>query len=273
MDGTFENRYGVLAGRTATHIYLLPSPALRPYVAHYTICPGTAGGPGGGGLLTLVPDASGCLVFTDGGDGLESRVYGPTTAAVTVENDLSAGPLRFFVEFRPGGEYAFLPVPQWELADRVLPLADLHPGLARAMSRLWRACPDLDEFVRGADAALAGICRDTLDFSRLLSHLAASRAPSPAAALVAYTGYSQRHLSRLLREGAGLSAKAFARVLRVNAAARSLREGAPSLTRLAQELGYYDQSHFIHDFRAVCGVSPSRYRAGLSDFYNEPLKF
>ena len=210
MDGRFENRYGVLAGRTATHIYLLPSPALRPYVAHYTICPGTAGGPGGGGLLTLVPDASGCLGFTDGGDALAGRVYGPTTAAVTVENDLGAGPLRFFVEFRPGGEYAFLPVPQWELADRVLPLADLHPGLARAMSRLWRASPDLDEFVRGADAALAGICRDTLDFSRLLTHLAASRAPSPAAALAAYTGYSQRHLSRLLREGAGLSAKAFA---------------------------------------------------------------
>ena len=43
--------------------------------------------------------------------------------------------------------------------------------------------------------------------------------------------------------------------------------------RLAQELGYFDQAHFIHDFRAVCGVTPGAYRAGLSDFYNEPLKF
>ena len=48
---------------------------------------------------------------------------------------------------------------------------------------------------------------------------------------------------------------------------------APSLTALAQDLGYYDQPHFIHDFRAVCGVPPSAYLERMAGFYNEPLKF
>ncbi|MFQ8761961.1 MAG: helix-turn-helix domain-containing protein [Intestinimonas sp.] len=59
---------------------------------------------------------------------------------------------------------------------------------------------------------------------------------------------------------------------RVNAAIRALQAGPPSLTRLAQELGYFDQSHFIHEFKSVCGVSPGRYLAHMSGFYKEPLK-
>ena len=77
---------------------------------------------------------------------------------------------------------------------------------------------------------------------------------------------------RELRTEAGLGVHAFVRVLRINRAVRCLQAGAPSLTRLAQELGYFDQAHFIHDFKAVCGVSPGQYRAGMSAFYKEPLK-
>ena len=69
-----------------------------------------------------------------------------------------------------------------------------------------------------------------------------------------------------------MGCKAYFQVLRVNAAIRALQAGPPSLTRLAQELGYFDQSHFIHEFKSVCGVSPGRYLAHMSGFYNEPLK-
>ena len=48
---------------------------------------------------------------------------------------------------------------------------------------------------------------------------------------------------------------------------------APSLSYLAQTLGYYDQAHFNHDFKSVCGVSPTIYQQKLSDFYKETHKF
>lgn len=270
---TYQNRGGNLAAQTSTHLYLWPSPSLRPFVAHYTLCLGE--GPVPRELLpplTIFPDASGCLAFTLTGDELEGVLFGPSSRAIQVDNDLGVCPLRFFVEFRPGGLSAFSGVPLWELTDQVLPLSDGERDLDRLVQDCWHAAADLDEFVAWVDGALCARLRGDPSFSGLLARfLAGGQAPE---ALAAETGYSARHLSRLFRERCGVSPKGLQRILRVNAAARLMqRPGETSLTRLAQELGYFDQAHFIHDFRAVCGVTPGTYRAGLSDFYNEPLKF
>lgn len=269
----FRDRDGICAARSLTHLYLRPHPALRPFVAHYTLClSAPVPPPPAPGTLTLIPDASGCLVFTLGEGLLDARAYGPTTRTVTVANDLGSGPPRFFVEFQPGGLRAFTGVPQWELADRVWPLAQLSPGLYALAEACFLRSPDLDGFVQALDRGLLALCPALSPAVPLLDHLAASPCSAPAGALAQETGYSIRHLSRLLRTEAGLGVHAFVRVLRINRAVRCLQAGAPSLTRLAQELGYFDQAHFIHDFKAVCEVSPGQYRAGMSAFYKEPLK-
>lgn len=271
VDYTFTDRYHTQAARTATHIYLLPHPALRPYIAHYTLCLPSPVPPPAGPALTLIPDASGCFVLTLLPQGLEGRMYGPTTQVVTVENDLGSGPPRFFVEFKPGGLYAFTGIPQWELADRVWAMEAAVPALyGRAVEAAQRAA-DLDELVRDMDRALLAWERQDSPAGPMLGFLAAHFAARSS--LADYTGYSPRHLSRLFREGAGMGQKSFARVLRVNQAAGRLKAGHLSLTRLAQELGYYDQAHFIHEFKATCGVTPGVFAGGLSDFYNEPMKF
>ena len=99
----FRDRDGICAARSLTHLYLRPHPALRPFVAHYTLClSAPVPPPPAPGMLTLIPDASGCLVFTLGEGLLDARAYGPTTRTVTVANDLGSGPPRFFVEFQIG---------------------------------------------------------------------------------------------------------------------------------------------------------------------------
>ena len=218
--------------------------------------------------LVLIPDASGCLVFTLLPSGPRGVLYGPTTQAVTVHNDLGVGPPRFFVEFRPGGLFAFTGIPQWELSDRTWPLEDAAPELYVMACGAFSQASDLDDFAARMDAAL--LARDPVPSPVL--PLLGSKCLSSQQALAASSGYSSRHLSRLFREGAGMGCKAYFQVLRVNAAIRALQAGPPSLTRLAQELGYFDQSHFIHEFKSVCGVSPGRYLAHMSGFYKEPLK-
>ena len=66
--------------------------------------------------------------------------------------------------------------------------------------------------------------------------------------------------------------KSLSRIVKINTACAIMAEGGHSLTSPAHRLDYHDQSHFIRDFREVCGIAPGAYLAGMSDFYNEELK-
>lgn len=70
----------------------------------------------------------------------------------------------------------------------------------------------------------------------------------------------QRQLERLYRRQVGMSPRKYAQLIRVETARRALQNvSGESTTRLAADLGYYDQSHFIRDFSAVIGMTPYSY--------------
>lgn len=72
-------------------------------------------------------------------------------------------------------------------------------------------------------------------------------------------GYSRRQFERKFKEFAGLSPKLFARVARFQSATQFKLDGCRDLTEIAYACGYYDQSHFINDFREFSGYTPSEY--------------
>ena len=69
---------------------------------------------------------------------------------------------------------------------------------------------------------------------------------------------SRRQFERKFKEYTGFSPKQFCRMTRFNAALKSFQHTI-SLTQLAYDLGYYDQSHFTNDFKAFSGIKPSEY--------------
>jgi AraC-like DNA-binding protein len=76
--------------------------------------------------------------------------------------------------------------------------------------------------------------------------------------LVGQTAWSERHFIAQFRAQFGTSPKTLARIIRFGRAVRGLASGRTvSLTDLAQDCGYYDQSHFIRDFHAFAGVTPT----------------
>jgi AraC-type DNA-binding domain-containing proteins len=74
---------------------------------------------------------------------------------------------------------------------------------------------------------------------------------------------STRQFERRFKEVAGLSPKLYSRVVRFQAATQHRLNGNRDLTEIAYSCGYYDQSHFINDFREFSGYSPKEY------FWNE----
>jgi AraC-like DNA-binding protein len=71
---------------------------------------------------------------------------------------------------------------------------------------------------------------------------------------------NKRTLQRLFRRYVGVSPKWVIQRFRLHQAAGQLDEGkVEDLTRMALDLGYFDQAHFIKDFKTVVGKTPAEY--------------
>ena len=87
---------------------------------------------------------------------------------------------------------------------------------------------------------------------------------------------STRSLHNLFLKHVGMSPSYFKKITRFNLAANSiLNDSTKRLSDVAASFGYFDQSHFIKDFKHFAHISPSEFinlKAKCSDFYNYSLK-
>jgi transcriptional regulator GlxA family with amidase domain len=80
------------------------------------------------------------------------------------------------------------------------------------------------------------------------------------AAVTERTGLSARRLIEVFRHEVGLTPKVYCRLSRFRAAVGTVAT-VPTVdwAATASACGYFDQSHFIHEFREFAGMSPSAY--------------
>jgi AraC-like DNA-binding protein len=258
------------------------APGLRDVVHGYF----DAGVPRSARTFHVVPDGCVDLLFTlsdpaapiPGSEGAsEAAVVGVVTHAFEVT--VPAGADLFGVTLSPHAAHALLGVPLVELRDRLVDLVALWGAEARVVR----------ERLRDAADGPARAC-----YLGALIQKKLSAGPSPDAAVGAALGMigesggrlsmgdlserlglSTRSLERLFARHTGVSPKLFSRVARVQAAIVQLsRATTPrSWSRLAGELGFADQAHMIREFRAITGLTPTRYAApiGVSHSFNTTL--
>ena len=190
------------------------------------------------------------------------------------------------IRFTPIGAHLILKTPMDLLADRTIELEEIDGRWARQFenrvqaTRAWDARLNLIELLIAERVMLARAPSPSLtqSWQRILE------APSTVdlAQLSAESGWSRRHLIAQFHTHFGMAPKTVARIRRFNLAAgmadRMGRKasqqpaGRPYLdlkrdsnraaktdipwADLALRCGYYDQSHFIKEFRAFAGVTP-----------------
>lgn len=94
--------------------------------------------------------------------------------------------------------------------------------------------------------------------------LLAQKADGPAVSKAAESLFvGNRQFERVFRDYVGLSPVRYAGIARFNKA-MSLFGTPQPLTGIALEAGYYDQAHFIREFKSIAGELPSVYRKNLS---------
>jgi AraC-like DNA-binding protein len=79
--------------------------------------------------------------------------------------------------------------------------------------------------------------------------------------VAADAGVHPTYLARMFRRFYGCSVGEYVRRFRLDYAVRELTESDRSLAEIAVAAGFYDQSHFTHEFRLHLNLTPARFRA------------
>jgi AraC-like DNA-binding protein len=101
-----------------------------------------------------------------------------------------------------------------------------------------------------------------------LNLIFSSNGLATVAEMVAVAGVSERQLERLFKKYIGLSPKYYARIIRFNYIFQLIKSKENSWAEIVYQSGYYDQSHFIHNFKAFTGEDPSAYFFGQKNMAN-----
>jgi AraC-like DNA-binding protein len=72
-------------------------------------------------------------------------------------------------------------------------------------------------------------------------------------------GITSRYLQKLFLQYTGLTPKLYSKINRFQNSLRLVNKKDASLTSIAYDCGYFDQSHFIREFKSFTGVTPSLY--------------
>ena len=75
---------------------------------------------------------------------------------------------------------------------------------------------------------------------------------------------SSRYLNMLITEYTGLQPKLLAKINRFQHSLALVNSSAQNLTSIAIEAGYFDQSHFIREFKSFTGITPNTFAANAS---------
>ncbi len=82
-------------------------------------------------------------------------------------------------------------------------------------------------------------------------------------------GFSQKHFIKIFKEHVGITPKSFLKIIRFQKAIQEIEQSrTPNWTSVAFESGYYDQAHFINDFRTFSGFTPSEFLKTKSEYTN-----
>ena len=176
------------------------------------------------------------------------------------------------VHFKPGGAFPFLGLPASELRNAHLSLETLWGAWAGELrERLLEAATPQAMFRILEDVLLARA-------RRLERHPAVAFAlhefhgvphTRTISEVTGQIGLSAKRFIQVFDSEVGLTPKLFCRVRRFQKVLRLVRMGQPvEWADIAADCGYFDQAHFIRDFRAFSGLNPSIYLARHTEHLN-----
>lgn len=221
------------------------------------------------GCMEMIIHYGDCfLQFHDDGTAItqpRSFVFGQITQTLEIAPTGVTGMIA--ARFHPDGFIPFTTMPVNDLDDRAVSLQELYgtPGDELEQEVLLSSTTEeriarLESFLLNRLVLAEGIdalVRSSVDL------LLQSSGQLPVDLLAEQLQASRRQLERHFATAIGLSPKQLSKIIRLQVTLRMMQQKQfPSLTVLAHAGGYFDQAHFIKDFKEFTGVSPKQFYAG-----------
>ncbi|WP_257668824.1 AraC family transcriptional regulator [Parapedobacter tibetensis] len=171
----------------------------------------------------------------------------------------------FAVRFYPYGITNFVTTPIKNLANKETPIAQLFgETIASDLEREIIQATDIQQRIEiietfllnklNEKATIDNIVKTTIDM------LLSTNGSSPINAILKEDLSKRRQLERKFLKQIGISPKQLGKVIRLQTALKMLlNQKTETLTKIAYESEYYDQAHFIKDFREFTGTNPKEF--------------
>lgn len=192
----------------------------------------------------------------------QSGVFGITTGKFA--RRLQGRGRVFGIKFRPGAFYPFVQKPISQLTDKITPLFDVFGAVGDCLETTILGLKNDGAAIETAEAFLryrlperdAAVMR----INDIVDCIISNRDITKVDDIVNLMGINKRSLQRMFSQYVGVSPKWVIKRYRLQDAAERLAQIQDvNWSKLALELGYFDQAHFIKDFKSMIGQTPAEY--------------
>ena len=249
----------------------LPSDVLKPYIKYYWLCTTDEDVPMEimypTGHIELCIDISNGNTVRTFGDRAVTMPYLEVLGHFTMPTRarISKGTTVLVVRFYPYTSSLFFFNQAHNFTNDSINLHDILSKEAGALHSRLTEQPLLEQKIRVIESFLLSllmrnekklkslklvehICKDIFRYEESLSIKKLARE----------YGCSERYLQKLFLAHVGLTPKQLFTVQRFNKSLNLVQSSGYTLTAIAYECGYYDQAHFIKEFKAFTGLIPSQ---------------
>jgi AraC-like DNA-binding protein len=170
----------------------------------------------------------------------------------------------FIINFHKGKAYPFVQMPMHELTDCVVDGDLVLTNEILNMREILLSQPAIPDKFRAAERFLMKQYGRKLEENPFVTFAINKILDNPnrltIESISTKVGYSQKHLIDLFKEHVGVTPKTFLRITRFQRAILELETGNyTGMASAALDSGYFDQAHFIHDFKNFSGFTPRQY--------------
>ena len=174
------------------------------------------------------------------------------------------------IEFSPQGVYRFFHFTLHDIQNQIYPLSDLLGNTGKRLVEQINNTTSAQQKIIVLQQFLLkqlSLRDEDLIFEYCVQRILSSKGKVTVKELEKKTGYSSRWLNVKFNDHLGISPKNLSSIIRFGQYYQSFISGNKrSVSRNDFYEFYYDQSHFIKDFKRFTGLPPAKFEKQINDF-------